>query len=275
MPLKILLRSLTPRSRKIAEDQKKHDKELYEESTERASILLDFFKDQYDYGLERMRRIEDKALKLFGSVSVIITALVLTIRFVGGELLNSDADFFTVSLLIFGAGTFISLVISWVMVFSAVTLKDLPTLITDSDTATFFLTKPRNETLWDEAEQYHNALKDINNIHDKKAWRINISIHAMWLTAFFFVVFVVLLTCENLFKEGGMFNKSNKREDRTYQVTSTQLVQSNVRPGPASKVLTGSVTGEISLPNRSQGIKLGVALESYKSLSEQRAKAKA
>lgn len=40
-----------------------------------------------------MRRIEDKALKLFGSVSVIITALVLTIRFVGGELLNSDADF--------------------------------------------------------------------------------------------------------------------------------------------------------------------------------------
>lgn len=71
-----------------------------------------------------------------------------------------------------------------------------------------------------------------------------------------------------------MFKKSNKHEDHTYQAPSTQLVQSNVRSGPASKVLTGSVTGEISLPNRSRGIKLGVALESYKSLSKQRAKSK-
>lgn len=89
-------------------------------------------------------------------------------------------------LLFCGGATFIALVVAWGFVFSAVTLKDLPVLQTGEESAKYILTTPRNETLWNASEKYHQALEKVNAIHDKKAYRINISIRSMWCIAVFF-----------------------------------------------------------------------------------------
>lgn len=254
-----------------AEQEKrlKAEKELYEEGVERSSFLHDYTKTQYDYSLERMRRIEDKALKLFASVSIITTALVLTIRVVGDEILTSDIDCFTIILLMSGFFTFISLVVAWAFVFSAVTLKDLPSLTTGEEIDEFLLSNPRNETIWDISRKYHDAIGKLSVIHDLKAYRIGLSIHAMWSTAIFFVIFTVALVSNNLFQEGGMFKKSVPNDNQNLSPSTTQLVKV-VGSTQRTQQFAGSVTGKMPLPKRTEGPALSVALESFTSLSESR-----
>lgn len=251
-------------------------KDLYEESVERATLLLEYTKDQYDYSLERMRRVEEKGLKLFASVSVITTALVLTLRFVGDEIIKSDLTCMSVLLLLTGGLTFIFLVFAWVFVFSAVTLKDLPALTTGEDADSFFLSYPRNETIWDTARKYHQAIQKLSEIHNLKALKFNKAVISMRCTALFFVSFVLLITIDNLWQEGGMFNKRKPLDDKQYSPTTTYVAQSSFVPAQQNDgTLRGTVTGKMSLPKRTEGPCLGVALESYRSLSEQRAKVKA
>ena len=59
---------------KTIEDQEK-------ELIDKAELLIEHQKEQYESSVERVRRLEDKALKTFGSLNLIITVALLIVRY--------------------------------------------------------------------------------------------------------------------------------------------------------------------------------------------------
>lgn len=74
-----------------------------------------------------------------------------------------------------------------------------------------------------------------------------------------------------------MLNKKNNPKPAEYSALPGTYVINNKKESSSLPQLTGSVTGVMSLPVRTRsddGLQLGVALESYRSLAEVRHKAK-
>jgi hypothetical protein len=60
----------------IASDQNGLD-----EYVERAELLYDYQKEQYELAVDSIRRLEDKSTKMLGILSVIITVSLLVVRY--------------------------------------------------------------------------------------------------------------------------------------------------------------------------------------------------
>lgn len=61
---------------------------IAEELLERSKLYFEYQADQYAAALDRIRKLEEKGLKVFASLSVIVTAFILIIRFTAMLLLN-------------------------------------------------------------------------------------------------------------------------------------------------------------------------------------------
>jgi len=132
--------------------------EEVEETIERAKLLYDYFKEPYEQYLERLRLSEEKGLKVFGSISVIVTALILIARF-GADLILSaikNHPYPGVAALVCGAVTFIGLCSSWSFVFRAVVLINQPTMSVEGIDRVIFL-NTRDDSLYSMAQLYSDA----------------------------------------------------------------------------------------------------------------------
>lgn len=169
-------------------------KEEAEERIERATLLLDYAKEQYNQYLDRLHLLEEKGLKVFGSISVIVTALILIARFGANLILTSikTHSYLGVAAFVFGVLTFVGLCSCWSFVFRAVVLINKPKMpVQDIDEV--FLENTRDDSQFSMSKLYIDAAKKIEQIHDEKAFLIGKSFDEMQFTGWCFVIFVIII----------------------------------------------------------------------------------
>lgn len=165
-----------------------------EERIERATLLFDYAKEQYNQYLDRLHLLEEKGLKVFGSISVVVTALILIARFGANLILTSikTHSFLGVAAFVFGVLTFVGLCSCWSFVFRAVVLINKPKMpVQDIDEV--FLENTRDDSLFSMSKLYIDAAKKIEEIHDEKAFLIGKSFDEMQFTGWCFVIFVIII----------------------------------------------------------------------------------
>ncbi|WP_058708528.1 hypothetical protein [Pantoea stewartii] len=165
-----------------------------EERIERATLLYSYAKEQYDQYLDRLHLLEEKGLKVFGSISVIFTVLVLIARF-GANLILTAIKTHTcmgVAACVFGALTFIGICSCWSFVFRAVVLINKPKMPVEGIQSVFF-NNTRDDALYSISSLYIEAAKKIEDIHDDKALLIGKSFSEMQFTGWCFIIFVIII----------------------------------------------------------------------------------
>lgn len=170
-------------------------KEEQDERIERAELLYEYQTAQYKDYLDRLHLLEEKGLKVFGSISVVVTALVLIVRFGANVIIKSAENHPALYVFAFvTAGlTFVGLCSSWAFVFRSVVLIDKPKLTVDNGIDEVFMRHTRDQSLVGMADMYAKASKKIEKIHNEKAYLIGKSFEEMQFTGWSFVIFVIII----------------------------------------------------------------------------------
>jgi hypothetical protein len=166
--------------------------EQEKELIERAEIIFDHQKQQYSLAIDGLRRLEDKAMKLFSALSIIITLAMLIVR-------NWWADIFPDQtgimhyLCWFSLGLFIFLsLVSWGFTFSAMQPKEFERPSSDADELEdFFMSNPRYNSLSSYAREFSRLTSTVDENHVEKVKMIKNCSEAMLFGAWAFVSFII------------------------------------------------------------------------------------
>lgn len=213
-------------------DQVTTESQDEEERIERAKLILDFSKEQYDYALGRTSSIEEKALKVFSTVSVVVTAYIFLVRYVGTIILQADHSWVYYTAITSGFLTLIAISMAWLFVFRSVLLKDIPIPEYGSATDEYIFDNQRDISTWGLARRYSEAAARVDERHTQKAKFVGLSIACTGITGLFFIVFVVSCLYMAYDQEVSMFRKPKPEEQRqplpTYQVSIESVSKQGV-----------------------------------------------
>ncbi|SFQ99077.1 hypothetical protein SAMN04487773_0913 [Enterobacter sp. kpr-6] len=166
-----------------------------EEAIERAELLFKHFKERYDMALASVRRLEDKASKIFGSMSTFLAVMLLIIRYWWPDLFGEGVT--PLKVIIWGTLSLFmaSCIIAWGFVFSAMQLKEFDRPSIDFKAlCAFYLQKPRYNTLSLYAKEYGALTESIESIHQEKASLIRKSCESILYAGWLFVIFIISVT---------------------------------------------------------------------------------
>lgn len=169
-------------------------KDQEDELTEKAELLIKHQKEQYESSVERIRRLEDKALKTFGSLSIVITVALLVVRYWWKDIfpehytpLHAFCWFF---LIVFISTCFIS----WGFAFSAMQLQDLECPSSDAtEIERFYMGNKIYNSLSAYAKEYSRLTGVVDKKHIEKSKVINFCFESMLYSAWSFVFFLILV----------------------------------------------------------------------------------
>lgn len=166
--------------------------EQEKELIERAKILFEHQKEQYKLAIDGVRRLEDKAMKLFSALSIILTLALLIIRNWWIDIFPETTGYAhylcwgTLSCFLFFS------IISWGYTFSAMQLQDFEKPSTNSDDLeSFYMYHPRFNSLASYAREYERLTKTIDLNHIEKVKMIKNCSEAMLFGAWSFFVFLI------------------------------------------------------------------------------------
>ena len=163
-----------------------------EELIERAELLFEHQKTQYEIASDGVRRLEDKAMKTFGAISVIITIALLVVRYWWNDIFPQKSDVLHVvcwGFLVFFLGMFF---ISWGFTFSAMQLQDVERPSSDADSLeSFYMHQKRYNSLTAYAREYSRLTDVVDLGHLTKAKLIRNCFEAMHFGAWSFVCFLL------------------------------------------------------------------------------------
>lgn len=180
-------------------DENDFSKELAEERIARAKMYYEYQEAQHKSALERMRHLEEKGLKVFGSLSVIVTAFVLLIRFASDFFMTHKGSVLVSFTIIFGCLTFLSLCSAWSLMFRAVLLVNIPKLpVTPEQMDPIFLDNTRDSSYAGLSKLHAQATQEIELAHGEKAKLVGLSFRDMAFTGWFFLIFVILTIVSTL-----------------------------------------------------------------------------
>lgn len=179
-------------SESISKDELK-EKEIkkVEETIKRTELLYDYQVAQYESAIDSIRRLEDKATKMLGVVSVIITTVLLIVRYWWKDIFEGDHTHLQ-TLCWFSLFAFLFFVmIAWGYTFSAMQPQDFEKPNSSSEMTDFFLNNKRYVTLSHAANRYSEFTDKIDIFHAEKAKLVNNCSEAMLFGAWAFVVFLI------------------------------------------------------------------------------------
>ncbi|WP_447867178.1 hypothetical protein [Rahnella bonaserana] len=174
----------------IDSTQEKKDRD--EECIARAEILYDHQKAQYELAVDGLRRLEDKATKIFGFLSLIITLAVLIVRYWWNDIFPTTHTHLHIFCWLFlGAFIFFSL-ISWGFVFSAMQPKNFERPSSDAnELEKLFMRNARQNSLTAYAREYSRLTNTIDENHVEKVHLIKSCAETMLFGAWCFVIFLI------------------------------------------------------------------------------------
>lgn len=162
-----------------------------EETIERAKLLYDYQLGQYELAVTSIRRLEDKATKIFGVLSVIITAVLLIIRYWWDDLFKVGHT--PLQCICWGAlfAVISFSLMAWGFTFSAMQTNDFEKPPSTNVLIDFFLNKKRYESMTLTSKMYSRLTDEVDVFHARKASLINNCSECMLFGAWSFVIFMV------------------------------------------------------------------------------------
>ncbi|NQS80543.1 hypothetical protein [Pantoea agglomerans] len=245
-------------------DQVDLDNKNEEERIERAKLILDFSKEQYDYALDRTKSIEDKALKVFSTVSVIVTAYIFLVRYVGTIVLKAAHSWVYYLAISTGALTLVAISVAWVFVFRSVRLKDIPIQEYGPATDDYVFDNKRDVSTWGLARRYSEAAASVDKRHTRKAKFVGLSIVFTGATGLFFIIFVLSCLYMAYEQEVDMFGKPKPEQERKPLPSYQVRIDSPIKQ-------VGSASGSSMRPARVDAPALRMSLESLDSIIKAKA----
>ncbi|HGG8854123.1 TPA: hypothetical protein ACJJ1B_005270 [Enterobacter roggenkampii] len=135
--------------------------EQEKELIERAELLYEHQKKQYELSSDGIRRLEDKAMKTFGAISIIITIAILIVRNWWSDIFPDKHEPLHLFCWFFLAFFLVMYCISWGFTFSAMQLQDIRRPSSDADSLeSFFMDSKRYNSLTAYAREY-SRLTDV------------------------------------------------------------------------------------------------------------------
>ncbi|MCO7512721.1 hypothetical protein NJH77_26110 [Serratia fonticola] len=166
-------------------------KEREEETIKRAELLFDYQVTQYDSAISSIRRLEDKATKMFGVVSMIITIVLLIVRFWWKDIFEGDHTPLQAICWISLSAILVFVMIAWGFTFSAMQTQSFEKPNSSMQMKDFFLDNKRYVSLTYAANSYSEFTNKIDRLHAKKAKLVNNCSEAMLFGAWAFIVFLI------------------------------------------------------------------------------------
>ncbi|ANV92245.1 TPA: hypothetical protein ACSW2J_004298 [Escherichia coli] len=172
-----------PKSVAPTDDQK--------EWIERAKFVFDYQQKQYEFALTSLRRLEDKATKIFGSINVILTISMLIVRYWDSYIFVSEITPPRVLCWLSLALFFVFFLISWGFVFSAMQPREGMRPATDASIIDFFMGNPRQNSMSSFASSYTDFIDKLDEVHKEKVAVIQKGSEAMLFGAWSFIIFLI------------------------------------------------------------------------------------
>lgn len=164
-----------------------------EEYVNRAELLYDYQKEQYELSVDSIRRLEDKATKMLGILSFIITVSLLVVRYWWDDIFSGPVTPVKVCCWL-ALGLYLVLTLfSWGYSFSAMIPKDFTKPPSGEDMVKHFLLQPRHVSLTWSANSYSDYTKVVDEIHKEKVKMLNNGNESILFSAWSFVIFMIFV----------------------------------------------------------------------------------
>lgn len=168
-----------------------NEQDALDEYIERAELLYEYQKDQYDLAVDSIRRLEDKSTKMLGILSFIITISLLVVRYWWRDIFVGEISplkFFCWAAIF----TFFFLAMcSWGFAFSAMIPKDFVKPSSSEDMTPHFINNPRHISLTWAANSYSDFTAVVDEFHKEKVRMIHNGNEAILFAAISFALFII------------------------------------------------------------------------------------
>ncbi|MGM5669682.1 hypothetical protein [Enterobacter cloacae] len=167
------------------------DKNLLDEYVERAELLYDYQKEQYELAVDSIRRLEDKSTKMLGILSVIITVSLLVVRYWWSDIFGGEISPWKC---ICWAALCLFLILamcSWGFAFSAMIPKDFIKPSSSEAMTSHFINNPRHISLIWSANSYSDFTAVVDELHKEKVRLIHNGNEAILFSAISFAIFIM------------------------------------------------------------------------------------
>ncbi|HGU5559266.1 TPA: hypothetical protein ACM93N_002573 [Escherichia coli] len=172
-----------------SEDVKKN---AIDEAVERAKLLYEYQVSQYELSVASIRRLEDKATKILGILSVVITVALLIIRYWWSDIF--EGGYTPLKAICWGALMMFTLLAlcSWGFTFSAMVPKEFSKPPSSTEVVTdFIVDNPRYETMTTLANTYSKCTEVVDDLHGEKVKMIQNCTESMLFGAWMFLLFLI------------------------------------------------------------------------------------
>lgn len=168
-------------------------KDQEDELIDRAKLLYEHQKEQYESASDRVRRLEDKATKTFSALSIIITIALLILRYWWDDLFPKKYDPLHGFCWFFLGFFFVMSAISWGYIFSAMQLQEIERpSVNPNEMESFYMGNKRYNALTAYAKEYSRLTSAIDIGHSDKARLIANCYESILYGAWSFVCFIII-----------------------------------------------------------------------------------
>lgn len=177
---------------KIEDNSANTQIDVINETTERSKLLYDYQVSQYELAVASIRRLEDKATKILGILSIIITVSLPIIQYWWSDLF--DGGYTPLKAICWGFLMMFTLmaILSWGFTFSAMVPKEFSKPPSSIDVITdFIVDTPRYETMTTIANTYSRCTEVVDELHGEKVKMIKNCTESMLFGAWMFLLFLI------------------------------------------------------------------------------------
>ncbi|MEE3914968.1 hypothetical protein V2I80_25765 [Pseudomonas viridiflava] len=160
---------------------------------EKYKILYEHQKNQFEKEVERFRRLEEKATKYFGSMTIAVGAYLFLVRWAVESLppAKNLIDWLVMASI---AVTFASFMSSWSFSFRATKLSDIIRMPSDTALIGYFSDNLRGTVLLGLSRRYSEAIVEIEKIYKYKLYLVRKTYSEIKFTAWSLTVSVTLIS---------------------------------------------------------------------------------
>ncbi|NTZ75309.1 hypothetical protein FCI59_28840 [Pseudomonas protegens] len=160
---------------------------------EKYKILYEHQKNQFEKEVERFRRLEEKATKYFGSMTIAVGAYLFLVRWAVESLLppkNLIGWLVIFSIIL----TFVSFLSSWSFSFRATKLSDIIRMPSDTALIEYFSDNLRGTVLLGLSRRYSEAIIEIEKAYRDKLYLVIKTYSEITFTAWSLTISVALIS---------------------------------------------------------------------------------
>lgn len=196
------------------------DEKIENDLVERAELLFEHQKEQYEASVDGYRRLEDKLMRLFGALSVIITTAILIIRYWWRDIFPGAYEPAHALCWFFLSIFLILCLVAWGFTFSGMQPRTVERPDSSNELVKVFMSNSKRQIFVQYSKEYSRLTDVIDALHAQKVSVMNKCSEAMLWSAWAFVAFLLSF----------IIIKISFKDDEWLKNKETNQAQTSLRP---------------------------------------------